>query len=78
MHVAHLGHPHPPLTEHGGLKAPGGGLVAKLFSTLATPWTSLPGSSVHFLGENTGVGGHSLLPGDPPDPGIKPGLLHCR
>ena len=33
-----------------------------------------PGSSVHFLGTNTGVGSHSLLPGDPPNPGIKPSL----
>ena len=35
---------------------------------------SLPGSSVHgdSAGKNTGVGCHALLPGDFPNPGIKP------
>ena len=35
---------------------------------------SLPGSSVHgiFPGKNIGVGRHSLLQGNLPDPGIKP------
>ena len=35
---------------------------------------SLPGSSVHeiFPGKNIGVGRHSLLQGNLPDPGVKP------
>ena len=34
------------------------------------PWNS--------LGQNTGVGSHIPSPGDLPNPGIEPGLLHCR
>ena len=37
---------------------------------LLSPWNS--------LGKNTGVGCHSLLQGIFPNPGIEPGLLHCR
>ena len=33
---------------------------------------SLPGSSVHGIGKNTGVGSHSLLQGNLPNPEIKP------
>ena len=29
-------------------------------------------------GQNTGVGSHSLLQGTLPNPGIDPGLPHCR
>ena len=29
-----------------------------------------------FPGKNIGVGGHSLSPGDLPDPGTEPNLLH--
>ena len=38
---------------------------------------SPPGSSVHgdSPGKNTGVGCHSLLQGDMPDPGIEPSSL---
>ena len=38
---------------------------------------SPPGPSVHGIlpGMNTGVGCHSLLQGNLPDPGIKPGSL---
>ena len=41
---------------------------------------SPPGSSVHGAspGKNSGVGSHALLPGDLPNPGIKPCLPHCR
>ena len=37
--------------------------------------SSLPGSSVHgdFPGKNTGVGCHSLLQGNLPNPGTEPG-----
>ena len=43
-------------------------------SNSATPWTvagqaPLP---MDFPGKNTGVGSHSLLQGDLPDPGIEP------
>ena len=41
---------------------------------------SLPGSSVHgdSPGKNTGLSCHFLLQGIFPNPGLKPGLLHCR
>ena len=46
----------------------------------ATPWTSLPGFSVHrdSPGKNTGVGCHALLQGTFPTQGLNPGLPHCR
>ena len=52
----------------------GGGLVAKLCPSLATPMDySPPSSSVHdFPGKNTGVGCPFPSPGDLPGPGIKP------
>ena len=55
-------------------------LVAKSCPTLATPWRSPPGSSVHgiFPGKNTGVGCHFLLQGIFLTEGLNPGLLHCR
>ena len=37
---------------------------------LCSPWDS--------LGQNTGVGSRSLLPGIIPTQGLNPGLLHCR
>ena len=55
------------------VKPRGGGLVAKLFTTLATPWTVAYQAplSKEFPGRNTEVGGHFLLGGDLPDPGIE-------
>ena len=44
----------------------GGGLVAKLCPTLATPWTvacQAPLCQWDFPGKNTGVGCHFLLQG---------------
>ena len=54
-------------------------LVAQLCPTLRDLMDrNPPGSSVHGLsGKKTGVGPFPS-PGDLPDPGIKPGLLHCR
>ena len=45
--------------------------MTQLCPTLGNPWAV---SSVHkdFPGKNTGVGNHSLLPGDFPDPRIEP------
>ena len=51
----------------------GGGLVAKSCLTLATPWPARLLCPWDSLGENTGVGCHSLLQGIFPDPGIEPG-----
>ena len=58
----------------------GGGLVPKLCLTLATPWTvacqaPLP---MGFSRQGYWSGLPFLSPGDLPDPGIRPGLLHCR
>ena len=39
---------------------------------------TLPGSSVHGILQNTGVGSLSLLQGIFPNQGSNPGLLHCR
>ena len=39
---------------------------------------SLPGSSVHGIGKNTGVGSHSLLQVIFPTQNSNLGLLHCR
>ena len=39
---------------------------------------SLPGSSVHFPGNSTGVDCHFLLQGIFPTQGSNPGLSHCR
>ena len=41
---------------------------------------SPPGFSVHgdFPGKNTGGGGHALLQGIFPNPGLNPGLSHYR
>ena len=50
-------------------------LVAQLCLTVCDPMDcSLPGSSVHGIlqAKNTGVGCHSHLQGDLPDPGVKP------
>ena len=46
----------------------------------ATPWTNIPGSSVHgdSSGKNAGVGCHALLQGIFPTQGLNPGLPHCR
>ena len=59
-------------------------LVTQLCLTLCNPMDcSPPGSSVHgILQARTlewGASGEPFAPpGDLPDPGIKPGLLHCR
>jgi len=58
----------------------GGGLVAKSCLTLATPWTvacqaPLP---VGFSRQEYWSGLPFPSPGDLPNPGIKPSLLHCR
>ena len=37
----------------------------------ATPWTVAHLCQWNFPGKNIGMGGHSLVPGDLPDPGIK-------
>ena len=50
-------------------------LVTQLYLTLCDPMDcSLPDPSAHgdSTGQITGVGNHSLLPGDHPNPGIKP------
>ena len=53
----------------------GGGLVAKSCLTLATPWTSLPGSSVHgILQQEYWHGLPFPSPGDLPNPGLEPAL----
>ena len=50
----------------------GGGLVAKSFPTLETPWTVAWQAPLSMeFSRNTGVGCH-FLPWDLPDPGIKP------
>ena len=48
--------------------------------SFVTPWTVAHQAplSWDFLGKNTGMGRHSLLQGNLPDPGIELGLLHCR
>ena len=51
-------------------------LVAQPCLTLRNPIDGdPPGSSIHTdsPGKNTGIGGHALLPGDLPNPGVEPG-----
>ena len=58
----------------------GGGLVAKLCPTLATPYLQ-PARLLcpcNSPGKNTGVGCHVLLQGIFLNPESNPGLLHCR
>ena len=55
----------------------GGGLVAKLYLTLATTWTRLL-CSWDSPGKNTGVGCYFLFQGIFLTQGLNPGLLHCR
>ena len=53
--------------------------VAQSCPTLCDPMDcSLPGFSVDFPGESTGVGCHFLLQGIFLTQGSNPGLLHCR
>ena len=53
--------------------------VAQLCPTLCDPMDcSLPGSSVHGVPQNTGVGCHDLLQGIFSTQGSNSGLLHCR
>ena len=50
-------------------------LFARLYLTLCNPMDCSPlGSSIHGISQARllGVGGHLLLQGDLPDPGIKP------
>ena len=59
-------------------RSPGGGLVAKLHPTLATPLT-VGGQAPLSMGfKNTGVGCHFLLQGNFSTQGSNPGLPHCR
>ena len=58
----------------------GGGLVTKSCSTLATPWTVACQAppSMAFSGQEYRSGLPFPSPGDLPESGIKPGLLHCK
>ena len=55
-------------------------LVAKSCPTFATPWTVALQAplSIGFPREEYWSGLPFLSPGDLSDPGIEPGLLHCR
>ena len=55
-------------------------LVAQSSLTLCTPMDhSLPSSSIYWISQaRIPEWVPSLSPGDLPDPGIEPGLLHCR
>ena len=55
----------------------GGGLVAKVCPTLATPWT-ITCQAPLSMGLSTGVGCHFLLQGIFLTQGSNPGLLHYR
>ena len=58
----------------------GGGLVAKSCPTLVTPWTvacQVP-LSMGLSRQEYWSGLPFPSPGDLPDPGINPSLLHCR
>ena len=57
-----------------------GGLVPKSCPTFATPWTVAhqPPLSMGFPRQKYWSGLPFPSPGDLPDPGINPGLLHCR
>ena len=53
-------------------------LVTQSCLTLCAPMDcSLPGSSVHSPGKNTGVGNHSLLQGIFSSQGLNLGVPHC-
>ena len=53
--------------------------IAQSCPTLCDPMDcSPPGSSIHFPGENTGVGCHFLLQGISLTQAQNSGLLHCR
>jgi len=56
----------------------GGGLVAKLCPTLATPWPTRLLCPRDSPGKNTGVGCLFVLQVIFPTQELKPGLLHCR
>ena len=62
------------------LSPDGGGLVSKLYPTLAIPWTVACQAplSVGFSSKNIGVGCHFLLQGNFPTQELNPSLLHCR
>ena len=54
-------------------------LVAQSCPALCDPTDcSLPGSFVHGILQDPGVGFHSLLQGISLTQGLNPGLLHCR
>jgi len=57
-----------------------GGLVAKSCLTLVIPWTAACQAplSMGFSKQGYWSGLPFPSPGYLPDPGIKPGLLHCR
>ena len=58
----------------------GGGLVAKSYPTLVTPWTVARQAplSIGFSRQEYWSGLPFLSPGDLPDPGIKPRSLALR
>ena len=58
----------------------GGGLAAQSCPTLAILWTVARQAplSMGFSRQECWSGFPFPSPGDLPDPGIKPGLLHCR
>ena len=58
----------------------GGGLVAKSYPTLVTPWTAArqPPLPMGFSRQDTGVGCHALLQGIFPTQGLNPGPPRCR
>ena len=58
----------------------GGGLVTKSCLTLVTPWTVACQTplSMGFSRQECCSGLPFPSPGDLPDPGSNPGLLHCR
>ena len=58
----------------------GGGLVAKSCLTLATPWTVAHQAplSMGFSRPEYWSGLSFPTTGDLPNPGVEPGLLHCR
>ena len=58
-----------------------GGLVTKSCLTLVAPWTVVACQaplSMRFSRQEYWSGLPFPSPGDLPDPGIEPGLLHCR
>ena len=53
-------------------------MKVKVASSCPTLWPHRLYSPWHFLGQNTGMGGHAFLQGIFPTQGSNPALLHCR